>query len=103
MAARRLSLHPSAEEDEHVLFTAGFAYLARVDSTSNDNIAMDWEGSNPSSSPCPPSAAARSFALLRLVLHTQAGSSIYLSLAFVQAPVPDASRPSASAANPFLP
>jgi hypothetical protein len=47
MAARRLSLHPSAlSEDEHVLFTAGFAYLARVDSTSNDNIAMDWEGSS---------------------------------------------------------
>jgi hypothetical protein len=43
MSARRLSLHPSALSDaEHALFTASLADLADVDSTSNDNIVMDW-------------------------------------------------------------
>ncbi|KAJ7936901.1 hypothetical protein B0H13DRAFT_2430874 [Mycena leptocephala] len=127
MSARRLSLHPSALSDaEHALFTASLADLADVDSTSNDNIVMDWNrisvrvrearawlcgryaslGTGTIDEilrlfPASTLGGGAFFALLRLVLHTQAGGPIDRSLVFVQAPVAAASRTTAS--NPFLP
>ncbi|KAJ7936933.1 hypothetical protein B0H13DRAFT_2649326 [Mycena leptocephala] len=125
MSLRRLSLHPSALSDaEHALFTASLADLADIDPTSND--AMDWDRISVSVRearawicgryaslgtgtideilrlfPALTLGGGTFFALLRLVLHTQAGSPIDRSMAFVQAPVPATSRTTAS--NPFLP
>ncbi|KAJ7081172.1 hypothetical protein B0H15DRAFT_996309 [Mycena belliarum] len=124
-APRRLSLHPSALSDaEHTLFTASLTDLA--DSTD------DWEHTTVSLrearawlcgryaslgsgtvdqilrlfAPASTLGGGAFFAVLRLVLHAQAGHGVERSLAFVQAPVPPAQIALASHGapfNPFLP
>ncbi|KAF8183339.1 hypothetical protein K438DRAFT_1767006 [Mycena galopus ATCC 62051] len=107
MSSRRLSLHPSALSDaEYTLFTTSLADLAEVDSS---DPKLDWERLSVSVRearawlcgryasvgsgrideilrlfPAPTLGGGAVFALLRLVLHTQAGSAIDRSLAFVQ-------------------
>ncbi|KAJ7939449.1 hypothetical protein B0H13DRAFT_2648518 [Mycena leptocephala] len=128
MSSRRLSLHPSALSDaEYSLFTASLAGFADLD--PNDNTGIDWQQISVSVRearawlcgryaslgpgivdeilrlfPAPTLGGGAFFALLRLVLHTQAGSAIDHSLAFVRAPVPAAPIPGANRpSNPFLP
>ncbi|KAJ7348389.1 hypothetical protein DFH08DRAFT_959791 [Mycena albidolilacea] len=131
MSSRRHSLHPSALSDaEHALFTASLADLADVDVYGG---TTDWErisvsvrearawvcGRYPGLGagrvdemlhlfPAPTFGGGAFFALLRLVLHTQAGTPVDRSLAFVQAPIPvpvptPAPVQTQRNSNPFLP